>query len=101
MWSITSDVCRRICCASPKSWAQADLMSERPGEKSEQPTPRRLEEALKHGQWARSAEVQTVFVLLGGWLGFKFAGHEIWGRLLWAQVSVFGHLQEIPLSLDT
>ncbi len=35
-------------------------------EKTEQPTPRKLEEALKHGQIARSAEVQTAFVLLGG-----------------------------------
>ena len=38
-------------------------MSEQLGEKTEQATPRKLEEALKKGQFPRSAEVQTVFVL--------------------------------------
>ena len=41
-------------------------MSEHTGEKTEQPTQRKLEEALKKGQIARSPEVQTVFVLLAG-----------------------------------
>ena len=41
-------------------------MPEHAGEKTEQATPRRLEEALKKGQFARSPEVQTVFVLCGG-----------------------------------
>ena len=38
-------------------------MPDHAGEKTEQPTPRRLEEAIKQGQFARSGEVQTVFVL--------------------------------------
>jgi flagellar biosynthesis protein FlhB len=38
-------------------------MAEQAGEKTEHPTPRRLEEAIKQGQFPRSAEVQTVFVL--------------------------------------
>ena len=40
-------------------------MSEQVGEKTEQATPRRLEEAVKHGQFARSAEVQTALVEAG------------------------------------
>ena len=52
------------------------------GEKTEQPTPRKLEEALKHGQIARSAEVQTAFVLLGALAALTFAGPEIWRQLV-------------------
>ena len=46
-------------------------MSEQIGEKTEQPTARHLEEALKKGQIARSREVQTVFVLMAGLLALE------------------------------
>ncbi len=70
------------------------------GEKTEQATPRRLEEALKRGQFARSAEVQTVFVLVGGLVAFKMLGADVWRQLVNTQISVLGHLHEIPLTLD-
>jgi flagellar biosynthetic protein FlhB len=54
------------------------------GEKTEQPTPRKLEEAIKKGQIARSAEVQTVFVLVGALAALTFAGREIWAQLVGA-----------------
>ena len=38
-------------------------MADSAGEKTERATPKRLEEAFKKGQIARSMEVQTVFVL--------------------------------------
>jgi flagellar biosynthesis protein FlhB len=75
-------------------------MSERPGEKTEEPTPRKLEQAARRGEFARSAEVQTVFVLTAAMLAFKLAGPELWLRLVSAQSSIFGHLHEIPLSVD-
>ena len=50
-------------------------MPEHAGEKTEQATPRRLEEALKKGQFARSAEVQTVFVLCAGLTGKRRRQH--------------------------
>jgi flagellar biosynthetic protein FlhB len=53
-------------------------MSEQTGEKTEQPTQRKLEEAIKKGQTPRSAEVQTVFVLLGGVAALTFSGRETW-----------------------
>ena len=56
-------------------------MSELRGDKTEHATPRRLEEAWKKGQFARSPEVQTVFVLFGGMLALLFAGHETWHNL--------------------
>ena len=49
-------------------------MSEQVGEKTELPTQRKLEDSLKRGQIPRSAEVQTVFVLLGGLAALTFAG---------------------------
>lgn len=70
------------------------------GEKTEQATPRRLEEAIKNGQFPRSAEVQTVFVLLGGLTALKFAGPDLWQRLVNVQTSILGHLHEVPLTMN-
>src|ERR1051325_7384549 len=67
------------------------------GEKTEQPTPRRLEEALKRGQIARSPEVQTAFVLLGGLAALVFTGQEIWNTLVGATVRSLGHLHDTPV----
>src|SRR5215831_10854163 len=75
-------------------------MSEHTGEKTEQPTPRRLEDALKKGQIARSAEVQTAFVLLGGVAALAFSGQEIWRQLVGSTVISLGHLHDTPLSAD-
>src|SRR5712691_7525845 len=70
------------------------------GEKTEQPTARKLEEASKRGQFARSAEVQTIFVLGGAMLSMMLAGQEIWSQIVHAFTATLGHLHEIPLSLD-
>lgn len=75
-------------------------MSEQHGEKTEQPTHKRLEEALKKGQIARSPEVQTVFVLFGGLIAISFAGREAWSSLVGASVGTLGHLHDIPVSGD-
>jgi flagellar biosynthetic protein FlhB len=73
-------------------------MSEPTGEKTEQPTPRRLEDALKKGQIARSAEVQTVFVLLGGLAALSFVGQETWHNLSGATVGMLGHLHDTSIT---
>lgn len=75
-------------------------MSESRGEKTEQATARRLDEAWKRGQFARSTEVQTVFILFGGMLALLFAGQEIWRHLGNAMISVLGHLHELPVQFD-
>jgi len=75
-------------------------VSDYTGEKTEQPTPRRLEEALKHGQIARSPEVQTAFVLLGGLAALAFGGQEIWRQLVSSMVISLGHLHDTTLSMD-
>lgn len=75
-------------------------MPDQVGEKTEQATPRRLEEAVKRGQFPRSAEVQTVFVLLAGLVAFKMAGLDLWHRLVFSQTSILGHLHDIPITAD-
>ena len=76
-------------------------MNDQAGEKTEKATSKRLEEALKKGQIARSPEVQTVFVLLGVICALSFTGAEMWRLLAGGTVSVLGHLHDTPLSINT
>ena len=76
-------------------------MPDHTGEKTEQPTPRRLEEALKRGQIARSAEVQTAFVLLGAMAALAFAGPEIWRQFAATGVMTFSHLHDTSLTASS
>ena len=75
-------------------------MADWTGEKTEQPTPRRLEEAAKKGQVPRSAEIQTVAALLGALLAMMFGGQEIWKTMVNAFSGTLGHLHDIPLNFD-
>jgi len=76
-------------------------MSESTGEKTEQPTARRMEEAIKHGQTPRSAEVQTVFVLMASLAALMFCGRETWRQLAGAMTLSLTHLHDTPLSLNS
>jgi flagellar biosynthesis protein FlhB len=76
-------------------------MSEQTGEKTEQPTPKKLEDALKKGQIARSPEVQTVFVLLAGLGALTFAGQEMWQQLVGTTMLSLGHLHDTPLTVSS
>ena len=77
------------------------MAEEKTGEKTEQPTPRKLDEAIKHGQTPRSAEVQTVFVLLGGVAALTFFGRETWGLFVNTGVQTFSHLYDTQVSVDS
>jgi len=76
-------------------------MAESTGEKSEQPTQRKLEDSIKQGQIPHSAEVQTVFVLLGGFAAMTFAGREIWQQFVSTITLSLGHLHDTPLSANS
>lgn len=76
-------------------------MAEQRGEKTEQATPRRLEEAWKKGQFARSSEVQTVFVLFGGILALLFTGGEVWRNLGQLMYGTLARLHETPVQFDS
>jgi flagellar biosynthetic protein FlhB len=75
-------------------------MSEHAGEKTEQATPKKLEEAQKRGQFPRSSEVQTVFVLSAALLALMFSGAEIWRTMATTQVAVLSHLHDTSLTID-
>jgi flagellar biosynthetic protein FlhB len=75
-------------------------MSEFQGEKTEQPTQKRVEESIRKGQFPRSAEVQTVLVLLAGVLAVTFTGSETWRLLTLSFTGTLGHLGEFPLAAD-
>jgi flagellar biosynthetic protein FlhB len=77
------------------------MAEEQTGEKTEQPTQRKLEEAIKHGQTPRSAEVQTVFVLFGGIAALTFCGRETWNLFANAEVQTFSHLYDTSISVDS
>ena len=76
-------------------------MAEEHGEKTEQPTPKKLEEALKKGQIARSPEVQTACVLLGGLAALTFAGREMWASLVSTMVMTLSHLHDTQLTSNS
>lgn len=77
------------------------MAEEKIGEKTEQPTQRRLEDAIKRGQTPRSAEVQTVFVLFGGVAALMFCGRDTWHLFVNAEVQTFSHLYNTPINVDT
>ncbi len=68
------------------------------GDKTEQPTQRKLEDAVKKGQIARSTEIQTVFVLGGGFMALLMSGQETWRLFHGTFTGVLGHLHDLPLS---
>lgn len=76
-------------------------MAEQMAEKTEQPTPRRLEEAIKQGQIPRSGEVQTVFVLMGALAALAFAGREIWQEFVSVTVLTLSHLHDTTITSNS
>jgi flagellar biosynthetic protein FlhB len=74
------------------------MADEQSGEKSEQPSQKKLDEAHRKGQFAKSAEVQTAFVLLAAMTALSFSGSEMWHIMANTQVSVLSHLHDTPLS---
>ncbi len=70
------------------------------GDKTEQPTGKRLEEALKHGQFARSAELQTAVVLMAAFIALTHFSHEMWIQMANAMTGIFRHIHTIPLKND-
>ncbi len=76
-------------------------MSDHAGEKTFQPTQRRLEDAIKKGQIPHSAEVQTVFVMVGALIALAFVGQEIWQNLVAVTVGTLGHLNDTNITSNS
>ena len=75
-------------------------MSEDRGEKTEQPTQKRLDESWSRGQFARSPEIQTAMVLLAGLTALSVTGQGMWNGMA-ESVGLLGHLHETSLSLNS
>lgn len=75
-------------------------MAEHAGEKTEQATPKRLEEALRKGQFARSPEVQTVFVLCAGLISLRMAGLDAWQKFAYVLTGILGDLDRITIAQE-
>ncbi len=74
-------------------------MAEDQGDKTEEPTQKKLLESFEKGQFARSSEIQTVVVLLAGLTSLSFSGKHTWETLV-ATIGMLGHVHEITLSTN-
>lgn len=76
-------------------------MSEDSGDKTEQPTERRLSEALGKGQFAKSQEIQTAFVLMAGVWALQSYGGALFDDLTGVFKSVFFHLHDTTIDVNS
>lgn len=67
-------------------------------QKTEAPTPKRLEEAFSRGQFARSPDVAVAFVLLAGLAVLIFTAGDAARRISGYSVGVFGNIGTTPVS---
>lgn len=68
------------------------------GEKTEDPTSKRLSDARNKGNIPKSQEINTVFVLLAGFWALNILGASIYKEICGFMAYVFGHLSG---SIDT
>lgn len=75
-----------------------DLQLFAEGEKTEEPTAKKREDARKKGQVGKSQELNTAFVLLVGFFILKILWEYIYGEIADYTVYIYGHLMQ---SVDT
>ena len=73
-------------------------MAESFAERTEKPTPRRIAEAQSRGQFARTAEIQTVVVLAAGFGAIALTGHQMAQIIMTSTVDTWGQLGRVPIS---
>lgn len=71
-----------------------------PGDKTEDPTPKKLEEAVRNGNIARSPEIQTVFVMGACLLALTVFAPQVWRNFVQAMTYILGHLHELEFTQD-
>jgi flagellar biosynthetic protein FlhB len=75
-------------------------VGEESGDKTEEPTPHKLQEARKKGQVVHSKEVTTAVMLLFTYKLFSSLAEKIWYQLVEFGASMFNHIKDIGLQLD-
>ncbi len=62
------------------------------GVKTEEPTDKRLRESAEEGQFARTPDLQTVFILVAAYFVLSFGSREYCERIAGISVGIFAHL---------
>ena len=74
-------------------------MAEQPqGDKTEAATPKKLEEARRNGQIARSPEIQTVSVLSAALLALSVSVPHVWSEFVRMCSYILGHLHQFEFT---
>ena len=71
-----------------------------PGVKTEQPTAKRLHEAVEEGNFARTPDLQLVFMLVAAFFVLVFGSREYCERIAGISVGIFGHLGSYAIMPD-
>ncbi len=77
-----------------------DLQRFAEGDKTEEPTSKRREDAKKKGQIAKSQELNTAFVLLAGFLVIKLLWEYMYFNVADYSAYIFSHLHETGTSIE-
>lgn len=76
-------------------------MADDPESKTEQATPKRLEESITKGQFARSAEINTLFSILTTLIILKWIGSDLWTELSYQFRGLLGNIRPDLPSADS
>jgi len=76
-------------------------MADDPESKTEQATPKRLEESITKGQFARSAEINTLFSILSTLIILKWIGSDLWSELSYQFRGLLGNIRPDLPSADS
>ncbi len=75
-------------------------MSEQAGEKTEQASPKKMQDAFNQGQFAKSAEIQTLLVTGAGLGSLMMVGPVIWQQSAHIMTSMFTELNSIEIKQE-
>lgn len=70
------------------------------GEKTQEPTQKKLDDARKKGQVARSREVDSALILLASFAVFRFGGARMWTSAETLFVETFADLDRDPVTTE-
>ena len=70
------------------------------GVKTEQPTEKRLTEAADEGQFARTPDLQVVFILIAAFFVLNFGLRDYCERIASISIGIFGHLGKYAIKPD-
>lgn len=76
-------------------------MADEFAEKTEKPTGRRLADAQRKGQFARTMEIQNVFVLTAGFVTLLITGSQIFRVITTSMTETWGQLGYLTISLNS